>query len=306
MKTLVIRYVIVAVALGLLVVAAFGDVPRVLTIQGKLTDSLGQTVPDGVQSVTFRLYDVETGGTALWQEVQNVQTNGGLFNANLGAVTPITLSFDKQYWLGMQPPNCGELCPRTRLTTAPYAVVAGTVVDGAITTGKIADGAVNDAKVSSVDWSKLLNKPTSMPPSGAAGGDLSGDYPNPSIRDGAITSSKMAPGGAWRHSGATVYAGIGQTGWTMLDLSPYVGSNYSFVVLKVYSSETLQFVLRPHGDPHEYAKNTDFGDYGANAVKKQGMEAAIVVCETDSAGRIDFNIVAPPVSVQITLLGYLR
>ena len=146
MKTFAIRCVVVVVVLCAAAVAASGDVPRILTIQGKLTDSLGQPVPDGVQSVTFRLYDVDTGGTALWQEVQNVQTNGGLFNANLGAVTPITLPFDKQYWLGMQPPSCGELAPRTRLTTAPYAM---SVVDGAITTSKIADGAVTGDKIAS-------------------------------------------------------------------------------------------------------------------------------------------------------------
>jgi len=126
MKMLVIRRVVIVVALCAVATAAFGDVPRLLTLQGKLTDSLGQPLPDGVQSVTFRLYDVETcgQGTALWQEVQNVQTNGGIFNVNLGAVTPITLPFDRQYWLGMQPPSSGELCPRTRLTTAPYAVRA--------------------------------------------------------------------------------------------------------------------------------------------------------------------------------------
>lgn len=151
MKTFVTRFAVMAVVLCA-AVAAFGEVPRILTIQGKLTDSLGQPVPDGVQSVTFRLYDIETcgQGTALWQEVQNVQTNGGIFNVNLGAVTPITLSFDTQYWLGMQPPSCSEMCPRTRLTTAPYAVraeTAETVVDGAITTGKIADGAVDTAKI---------------------------------------------------------------------------------------------------------------------------------------------------------------
>ncbi len=145
MRTLVLRYAVVTMMLCALAAGAFGEVPRVLTLQGKLTDSLGQPVSDGVQSVTFRLYDVETcgQGTALWQEVQNVQTNGGVFNVNLGAVTAIGLPFDKQYWLGMQPATGSELCPRTRLTTAPYAVraeIADTVKDGAITPEKLAAG----------------------------------------------------------------------------------------------------------------------------------------------------------------------
>jgi hypothetical protein len=73
-------------------------------------------------------------------------------------------------------------------------IVTAGLADGAVTTPKLADSAVTDPKIVSVAWGKVTGTPATFPAGGVAGGALSGSYPNPDLRDGAVTQLKLGDG----------------------------------------------------------------------------------------------------------------
>jgi len=102
-------------------------IPRMLSYQGRLTDTLGEPVPNGSYSVAFRLYTQASGGTPFWNEVQSVQTSEGLFSVLLGAVARIDSVPDAgNLYLGMAVDGGAELAPRLRIVSAAYAYKADT------------------------------------------------------------------------------------------------------------------------------------------------------------------------------------
>jgi hypothetical protein len=118
--------IICALALLLVPCLAQPDIAEIMSYQGVLRDGSGNPVPDGSYDVTFRIYDIATGGTALWTENQTLTATGGIINAHLGSVEPLnTLGFDVPYWLGIAVEGGAELVPRTPFTTVPYAAHAG-------------------------------------------------------------------------------------------------------------------------------------------------------------------------------------
>ena len=148
MKRVILIVAIVLTAFS----TAFSQIPHKISYQGVITDASGP-IADGSHTLTFRIYESATGGTAVYEETQTVTTAGGLFDVVIGSVDSLDLTFKKPYFLGISVDGGAEMTPRIPLTTAPYAfsaISAGTaftVEDGAITADKLAP----DAAVTSLN-----------------------------------------------------------------------------------------------------------------------------------------------------------
>lgn len=126
-----IRYTFAVVFIIALTITSlvFASVPNTLSYQGTLTDKSGNPIT-ATKTIDFKLYDVATGGTALWAETQTVTVSSGRFGVVLGIVTP----FDKSIltgntWIGITVQGEAEMTPRQKLTSVAYALVAETVAD---------------------------------------------------------------------------------------------------------------------------------------------------------------------------------
>jgi microcystin-dependent protein len=138
---------------------SYSGVPQTINYQGVLANANGTPVPNGNYDVEFKIYNVLSGGTALWTETWNsgtsqVTVSNGIFNVILGKYNPIpsTLFAEQSantLYLGIKVGSTdSEMSPRQQITSVAYAFTAGT----AFTAGNgIPQGVI-------VMWSGAINQ----------------------------------------------------------------------------------------------------------------------------------------------------
>ncbi|MFT4740817.1 MAG: hypothetical protein ACJAT1_001685 [Marivirga sp.] len=136
----------------------WAQIPKTLNFQGVLTDPANDLpVEDGNYGFLFGIYNVETGGTALWTENQSLATSNGQYNAILGSVSPIDIDGTENYWLEISV-NGNDL-GRVELTSTAYLLdddiedladgsLSGTKVGTGVNAGNITTGSMSGNRIS--------------------------------------------------------------------------------------------------------------------------------------------------------------
>ncbi|MBN1426010.1 hypothetical protein JXA88_15785, partial [Candidatus Fermentibacteria bacterium] len=75
----------IVVVLVVLASVAQSEIPTVMSYQGKVTDASGNPIADDTYTMRFRIYDVLSAGTQLWDSGDcSVAVAGGVFSVLLG------------------------------------------------------------------------------------------------------------------------------------------------------------------------------------------------------------------------------
>jgi hypothetical protein len=121
-KTMSVLSRVIAASIVLVLTAGIASAAMVtqsISYQGKLTDAAGNPLT-GSYSVTFKLYDVASGGTALATDTHSVTATSGLFTTTI-ATNPAVID-GRALWLGIKVGSDAEMTPRQEIRPVPYAL----------------------------------------------------------------------------------------------------------------------------------------------------------------------------------------
>jgi hypothetical protein len=119
-----------AIAAAAIVSVADAAVPATISFSARLVDDKTGVAVVGTHHVEFELFDVESGGTALWNEGRDLEVEDGLLFADIGETKPLdAVVFDGRRLFLQVKLDDAVMEPRIGLSSVPYAMRSAVATD---------------------------------------------------------------------------------------------------------------------------------------------------------------------------------
>ena len=234
------KKILLSASFVLAALLTFAQVPQQLNYQGVVRNSVGNAIANTNIRLRLTIHDGTATGPVVYTETRQALTNQfGLYNVVIGGpgATSVTGTIPGVNWgvgakflqVEVDPAGGSSFTNvgTTQLQSVAYSLFAASALPagpaGGDLTGTYPNPALNTSGVTAGVYGNAANYPTvtvdakgrvtsagnlplptSLPPSGAAGGDLTGTYPNPALTASGVTAGVY--GNATNYSTVTVDA----------------------------------------------------------------------------------------------------